>query len=258
MRNDQWGRKEPAPILQRAVSLDPSLTGQVAEQNLEPVAIRLTVLFDCDNTLLNNDAAKAEFQRRLLMLLGPMSAERFWSTYEAVRADRTVVDIPETIRRFAGGDEGLQHSLTEVFFDFPFADFVYPSVPQVIEHAREMGSAAILSDGDQVFQRHKIRQSGIEDLVGGAVYVFDHKEVAVPGLVAELKAERYVTVDDKPHLLTALRAAIGAPLTTVFVRQGKYANLGTRDADPQADFTLDSIDGFLTLSADALAGISSA
>ena len=213
-------------------------------------------MFDCDNTLIDNDAAKEEFGKRLEAALGVEGAADFWSTYEAVRAERTVVDIPATISRFAAENKMRQESLTRVFFDFPFANFVYAEVPRVLQHAGAMGSVAVLSDGDQVFQRHKIKASGLEDLVDGAVYVFDHKEVAIPRLVVELAAERYVTVDDKPYLLGALKAAIEAPLTTVFVRQGKYAALDPDGAG--ADFTLDSIGEFLKLTSGELAAPSSA
>ena len=225
--------------------------------NLERVAARLAFLFDCDNTLLDNDAAKEEFGRRLEAAIGEDEAVRFWATYEDVRAERAVVDIPATIARFAGADNELRAILTGVFFDFPFGQFLYPGVPRVIEHARKMGSVAVLSDGDQVFQRHKIRASGLEEMVGGAVFVVEHKEVEIPRLIANLRADRYVTVDDKPHLLGALKSTIGAPLTTVFVRQGNYAAAGLRDSNA-ADLVLDSVADFLHLNESDLLAPSSA
>jgi beta-phosphoglucomutase-like phosphatase (HAD superfamily) len=225
-------------------------------RNLERVTAHLAILFDCDNTLLDNDAAKDEFNRRLAAQLGPDETARFWAVYESARADRTVVDIPLTIERFVV-DSATTHALTAIFFDFPFRNFVYPAVPEVIAYARSFARVAVLSDGDQVFQRHKIRQSGLEDLVGGGVYVFDHKEEAVVGLIKDLPAAGYVTVDDKPHLLTALKRRLGGRLTTVFVRQGKYAR--TEPVDSAAvDFTLDSIGDFLKLTPADLNPVSAA
>ena len=63
-------------------------------------------------------------------------------------------------------------------------------------------------------------------------------------------AARYVLVDDKVRILSAVKAAWGERVTTVFVRQGHYAN----DADlvaryPAADITLERVD---ELSAEAL------
>lgn len=39
-------------------------------------------LVDVDNTLLDNDAAKADLTARVASQLGPSDAARFWSTYE--------------------------------------------------------------------------------------------------------------------------------------------------------------------------------
>jgi hypothetical protein len=55
-------------------------------------------------------------------------------------------------------------------------------------------------------------------------------------------AERYVMIDDKIRILTAMKAIWGARLTTVFVRQGHYA----LDAElvagyPPADVTIERI-----------------
>src|SRR5947208_1536558 len=61
---------------------------------------RLAFLLDVDNTLLDNDAAKEEIDRRLRALLGQGEAERFWALYEEVRSDTGVVSFPLTLARF--------------------------------------------------------------------------------------------------------------------------------------------------------------
>ena len=55
-------------------------------------------------------------------------------------------------------------------------------------------------------------------------------------------AERYVMVDDKLRILTAMKKVWGQRLTTIFPRQGHYA-LDPRElaAYPPADVTLESI-----------------
>jgi len=51
-----------------------------------------------------------------------------------------------------------------------------------------------------------------------------------------------VMVDDKLRILTAMKAQMGARLTTVFVRQGHYAlDLGAIAAFPPADLTIERI-----------------
>ena len=57
---------------------------------------RTRALIDVDNTLIDNDAAKGEIDRRWLALLGDRGTADFWDVYEEVRAE-SVVDIPHTM-----------------------------------------------------------------------------------------------------------------------------------------------------------------
>jgi hypothetical protein len=55
-------------------------------------------------------------------------------------------------------------------------------------------------------------------------------------------ARRYVMVDDKVRILTAMKAFWRERLTTVFVRQGHYAHdPAVVSAYPPADVTIDRI-----------------
>jgi phosphoserine phosphatase len=217
----------------------------------------LGILFDCDNTLIDNDRVKEALNDRLSAAVGAEPATEFWLLYEEVRAARDLVDIPATIDRFVekfGGADSRQ-VLMEVFFEFPFADYVYPAAADVIRHADTLGLAAVLSDGDQVYQRHKIEKSGLAALVGGRVIIVEHKEFEVPLIDKQVPARRLAVVDDKPRLLRAFKTALGRRVTTVFVRQGKYAWAETTSPPPQPDITLESIGEFTRLTEADLAGL---
>ena len=55
-------------------------------------------------------------------------------------------------------------------------------------------------------------------------------------------ADRYVFIDDKLRLLTAIKHIWGSRVTTVFVRQGHYALDPSVTHDfPPADVTIDRI-----------------
>jgi hypothetical protein len=106
----------------------------------------------------------------------------------------------------------------------------------------------ILSDGDIVFQPRKILRSGISQAVDGRVLVYVHKERMTEAIQRAYPAAHYVMVDDKPHLLAAMKRIFGAHLTTIFVRQGHYA----RDAeslviDPAPDRTIAHISELASL-----------
>jgi hypothetical protein len=51
-----------------------------------------------------------------------------------------------------------------------------------------------------------------------------HKEQELADVEARCPAKHYVMVDDKLHILTAIKKAWGRRVTTVFARQGHYAH----------------------------------
>jgi FMN phosphatase YigB (HAD superfamily) len=81
----------------------------------------------------------------------------------------------------------------------------------------------ILSDGDVVFQPHKIRRSGLYDAFAGAVLIYVHKELELEDVARRYPADHYILVDDKVRILAAVKDVWGERVTTVFVRQGHYA-----------------------------------
>ncbi|HVC31101.1 MAG TPA: hypothetical protein VND24_07930, partial [Steroidobacteraceae bacterium] len=100
----------------------------------------------------------------------------------------------------------------------------------------------ILSDGDVVFQPRKVCRSGLWEAVEGRVLIYLHKERMLDAVVRRFPASRYVMVDDKLRILTAMKGAWGDTLTTVFPRQGHYAR-DTKEiaAYPSADVTVERI-----------------
>jgi len=215
----------------------------------------LVILLDVDNTLLDNDLVRTRLEDRLADVLRPAEAERFWAIYERVREELDFVNFPETIERFGRecSDAGCVGDVSAVLYEFPFAEFVYPDSLAVIRHIATFATPVILSDGDQLFQRHKIRVAGLEDAVGGNVLVYVHKEQEFDDIKRRFPAAHYVMVDDKPRIHTAMKAAMGARLTAVMVCQGKYAHDPAHHDFPDADITIEGIAGMLALSGDRLA-----
>ncbi|CAA9551211.1 MAG: hypothetical protein AVDCRST_MAG49-1805 [uncultured Thermomicrobiales bacterium] len=231
-----------------------------------PASPRLTFLLDVDNTLLDNDAAKAELARRILARLGPAETERFWSVYEAVRAETSVVSYPLTLARFWGAAEiaedletrrGEVYALADLVVGFPYADFLYPQVFETVAHLRTLGRVAILSDGDPAYQPSKIARAGLDPAVDGFVLVYGHKQEHMVEVAASFPADRFVLVEDKPDNITAVRTALGElglPLTGVLVRQGKYAaKVGAGPWDG-AEHTLERFAALRGLGRDAFLG----
>lgn len=216
----------------------------------------LVVLLDVDNTLLDNDSLRARLEDGLVEVLGEESAGRFWEKYEEVRLAKDMVDLPETIERFLSDCPGAPDAkrVRAAVYDFPFKDFVYPESLQVLRHISSFAKPVILSDGDQMYQRHKIREAGLEAAVGGDVLVYVHKEEEFDDVRARFPAEHYAMVDDKIRIHAALKDAQGDLVTTVMVRQGRYARDLPRNSSPDPDIMIDSIGDLLRLDAGQLMG----
>ncbi|ARP92467.1 haloacid dehalogenase [Bordetella genomosp. 9] len=197
-------------------------------------------LFDVDNTLFDNDRMKEDLGERLRDRLGAGLRDRYWDIYERRRTALGYSDYLGSLQalREPGVNDGELMDVSSFLLEYPFARNVYPGVDEVL--ARAPG-AVILSDGDVVFQPHKIRGAGLWRAVEGRVLIHIHKEKMLDQVARAHPAPRYVMVDDKPRVLAAIKARWGDRVTTVWVRQGHYATAPGIPAGQQADITLDHI-----------------
>ena len=215
----------------------------------------LVVLLDVDNTLLDNDRFSADLDARLVQALGEDGRVRYRELYERLRDGRGYADhlAPLQLLRRGFADDPDLLQLSAFLLDYPFAGLVYPRVAETLAHLQRFATVAILSDGDMVFQPRKIRRAGLWDAVQGRVLVTLHKERELDRVRQHLPARHYVMVDDKPRLLDAVKAGLGADVTTVFVRQGHYAS--DADADAAAhppDLRLDRVSDLAVIAPDLL------
>ncbi|WIG57867.1 MAG: hypothetical protein OJF49_000612 [Ktedonobacterales bacterium] len=215
----------------------------------EPVVF----ILDCDNTLLDNDALKADLDAQIHALLGDARAEQFWRVYEEVRLATGTVDFPLTLERFRPilGDDPLLECVHAIIFDYPFASRLYPDTLATLRHLQTIGSPVIVSDGDIVYQPLKIARSGLAAAVDEQVAIYIHKEAHLDEIVARWSAPIYVMVDDKARILSATKARMPQRFVTVHIRQGHYG-LDPHAYTPAPDLSLDAIGDLRHLSRDDL------
>jgi FMN phosphatase YigB (HAD superfamily) len=207
----------------------------------------LVFLLDVDNTLLDNDRVKLDLQTAIARLLAPDRASRFWSLYEEVRHEESVVNFPETLRRFrrAFPDERHAEDVDRAVLSVPFERYLYPRAMEVLARLWTLGDVAILSDGDRVFQPAKIARAGLLLATRGNVLVYEHKEDHLAEVQRRFPARHYAHVDDRPSLLARTKNGLGSRATTVHVRQGHYASEPA--AGPSPDLAVERIADLLTL-----------
>jgi len=204
----------------------------------------IVFLFDCDNTLLDNDCVQHDLRAYLESQCSAGVRDRYWQILEQLRTELGYVDYLGALQRYrleAPTNTRLLQ-ISTYLVDYPFSARLYPGALEVISQYSKWGVTVILSDGDVVFQPRKVQRSGLWAAVDGRVLIYIHKEQMLGDMQQRYPAQHYVMVDDKPRILTAMKSIMGERLTTVFVRQGHYAlDTNSNAAYPAADVMLEHI-----------------
>lgn len=201
-------------------------------------------LLDVDNTLLDNDQFAKDLGDRLESAFGGAERARYWEIFGLRREALGLADYLGALQDFRSGldDHPQLLGMSDFLLEYPFAGRLFPQALEAIAHLRTLGLPVVLSDGDIVFQPRKIRRSGIWAAVEGRVLIYLHKEKMLEHMQQRYPAKHYVMVDDKANLLAAMKSALGARLTTVFVRQGHYALAAeSNSAEPAPDLVIERI-----------------
>jgi hypothetical protein len=218
-------------------------------------AHEIVFLLDVDNTLLDNDRVAADLRRHLTEAFGEAREERYWTLFEQLRSELGYADYLGALQRYRIENPRDPHLLevSSYLVDYPFAHRLYPCALDVIEKLSGWGPTVILSDGDVVFQPRKVERSGLFNAVRGRVLIYIHKEQELDDVESRYPARRYVLVDDKLRILTAVKKVWGERVTTVFPRQGHYALDPAEVAKyAAADVTVEQIADLLRLERGAL------
>ncbi len=221
--------------------------------------VTLAFWIDVDNTLIANDDVKRDLDAHLQVELGPQLTARFWELYEQVRQETGVVDIPLALARLrqetplTAMDEQTYLHVHSLFDNYPFSKALYPQALETLRYLRTLGLTVIVSDGDKVFQPEKIFNSDLAEAVEGRVLIYDHKQQHLQEIMQQYPADHYVMIDDRPDILANGKSMLGDRLTTVLVKQGKYAT-GPMPANFTPDIVVSHIADLRNYSAEQFAG----
>jgi len=211
----------------------------------------LVLLFDVDNTLLDNDHVQRDLGAHLAQAYGPEARDRYWALFEELRASLGYADYLGALQRYRL--ETLHNPkvlrIANWLADYSFADRLYPRALEAVQQAWSWGTPVILSDGDAAFQPRKVERSGLWQAFRDNVLIFVHKEESLECVERLYPARHYLLVDDKLRILEAVKQRWGAKVTTAFVRQGHYAReSGVEQRYRRPDMTLERIGDLLEMS----------
>src|SRR5262249_59505396 len=185
----------------------------------------IVFLFDVDNTLIDNDRVQAHLSEHLEQTYGTATRDRYWELFEQLRSELGDADYLGALERYRLEDLHRPDVLrmSSWLVDYPFADRLYPGALAAVRHVAQWGMVVILSDGDAVFQPRKVERSGLWRAFDNHVLIYVHKEEELEDVMRFYPADRYVLIDDKLRILSAVKSAWANTVTTVFPRQGRYA-----------------------------------
>ena len=210
----------------------------------------IVFLFDVDNTLLDNDRVQEDLRGHLAEWYGEAARDRYWAIFEELRGELGYADYLGALERYRVEDMHNPRLLrmSSWLVDYPFADRLYAGALDAVAHVRQWGRPVVLSDGDAVFQPRKVDRSGLWNAFGGEILIYIHKEEELDDVERLYPARRYVLIDDKIRILSAVKKVWGDRVTTVFPRQGHYANDPEALATyPPADVTVGRIGDLVAL-----------
>ena len=216
----------------------------------------IVFLFDVDNTLIDNDKVQDDLHSHLAECYGEAARDRYWAIFEDLRGELGYADYLGALERLRVEDMHNPRILrmSSWLVDYPFADRLYPGALDAVRHVRQWGRPVVLSDGDAVFQPRKVDRSGLWNTFAGEILIYIHKEEELADVERFYPARRYVLIDDKLRILSAVKKVWGDRVTTVFPRQGHYAHDPEAIAAyPPADVTLARIGDLAALDRTALA-----
>ena len=211
---------------------------------------KIVFLVDVDNTLLDNDRFVADLKLCLEKEIGRTGSQCYWSIFDRLWIELSYADYLGALQRYRIENRHDPRFLAVSYFliNYPFFNTLFPNSLKVIERMKQWGPVAALSDGDAVFQPHKIERSGLSGAGNGNVLIYVHKELELDDIMERFPADHYMMVDDKLSILAAIKKIWGPRVTTVFVGQGCFAlDPKIFAAHPAADMTIDRIGDLLDL-----------
>src|ERR1700681_452564 len=115
-------------------------------------------LLDVDNTLIDNDGIQRDLKDHLQQNYGRDARDRYWKILEDLFAELGYRDYLGALQRYRAEHphEVELLAMSSFLINYPFADRLFPGALKVLKRLGRLGLTVILSDGDVVFQPHKV------------------------------------------------------------------------------------------------------
>src|SRR5258707_3577660 len=98
-------------------------------------------LFDCDNTLLDNDHVLADLRAHMMREFGEQNSARYWEIFEDLRKELGYADYLGALQRYRQEHPRDTRLLlmSSFLIEYPFANRLYPGALDAIKHVSQWG-----------------------------------------------------------------------------------------------------------------------
>lgn len=204
----------------------------------------LVFLIDVDNTLLDDGRVLKDLRHHLRAEVGPNGDFQYWQILQRLHRSLGYADYLGALQQYRQSYPHDPHVLTLSSFliNYSFTKCLFPHALRLIRRCRRFGMVVILSDGDVVFQPHKIEQSGLAAAVDDQVLIYVHKEDQLKDVEACYPADHYVVIDDNLRILKAIKKTWRNKVTTIWLaapRNGRGSHSSRQRS--QSDLAIHSI-----------------
>jgi len=202
---------------------------------------------DVDNTLLDNDQIKDEIKKSLIRVLGEKEALHFWKHHEEFREYKKLVDFPNIIHAYCAEKhkDTCDLTLSRIFESIEFTNALYPKAIAVLKHLKSLGKVIVFTEGDSVYQKRKVVQSGLGETADEAL-LFEHKWEHFEKVIKQYEGSKIILIDDRAEPLVKVKHQFHH-IFTIEVCQGHYATVDHKEHEA-LDMVIQSIASLLTLS----------
>ena len=141
-------------------------------------AEHVVFLFDVDNTLIDNDHIVEDMKTNLERDIGNEQQTALLGIFRAAAHRARLRGLSRSAATLPRQSSARLRNYRGVVLpdELPFREPAVPLALDVIEHYKQYGETAILSDGDMIFQPLKIERSGLREAVDEKVMIYIHKE----------------------------------------------------------------------------------
>lgn len=186
-------------------------------------------LIDFDNTLFDTERFKLSINREIVKKFGQNNASVLWVVYTKSSKKLGYVDICDISLKAAKKLKvGSAKEIEDLFFKAKFDKFLFKHTLKTIDLLKKNGKVILYSLGDTIFQPHKIRGSGIENLIGKKnIIIAENKSDKISSIIVDLKSKGFkeiFLIDDRADFLEKAREA-SPDAITIWFRYGKYKEL---------------------------------